>query len=373
MLAAYPEPSAEGQKSAPVPLGNIAKFSSPYDEVTAERFRLQALARRLVPCERVGKCLRCLLPLPVPGVDVWRKETRVRLSGLERCGSVWMCAPCAARITEARRVELAACVEAAAALHLVPYLRTLTFRHYRRDSLADSLQSLIQARDALYAGKAGQSAKARFGVVGSVTALEVTYGDNSGWHPHLHTLVFLPVEVNSTAFATWERDRWSRAAARHGLTMNDHGYKLQTTGDAVADYVAKFGDDVSDWSVAHELAKAPVKRGRRPGRFSPTGLLALSDDSPRYGHLWREYALTFKGRHQLQYSHGLRELLGVGQEARTDAEIVTAAADEGYGWLGHVSAEDWRRVVGSDARAEFVRLCRHAQEWAEVAAFLESL
>ena len=115
-----PEPRSGG-----FPLGTVAKFVSPGRVAPSSpgvlRFMRQAAARELmldvtkpvqladgevvqVPAERVCYCLR----RPVPDateVEVWRdpRHEAAHYKRLFVCGSVWMCAVCAARISEVRR------------------------------------------------------------------------------------------------------------------------------------------------------------------------------------------------------------------------------------------------------------------------------
>ncbi len=63
---------------------------------------------------------------------------------------------------------------------------------------------------------------------------------------------------------------------------------------------------------------------------------------------FREYAAVFKGRHQLEWSKGLRERLGLGREA-TDEELV-AREQEPAVWLGSLTLDEWRLVLWGEAR-----------------------
>ncbi|MHB1644664.1 MAG: hypothetical protein ACYCS8_18765, partial [Acidithiobacillus sp.] len=72
---------------------------------------------------------------------------------------------------------------------LVVLFETQTVPHARRDDLASLRSSLSAARRRLFKDRAGRSLASAFGLVGSVSALEVTHGSN-GWHPHGHVLRF---------------------------------------------------------------------------------------------------------------------------------------------------------------------------------------
>jgi hypothetical protein len=351
---------AERAASEPSSLGTIARIVSTQVDsafVTSERFRLQSVARALLPGERVAKCFRCLRPM-VNGVDVLHNPVLMsgRFLGLQRCASVWLCPVCAPKITEERRKELARAIEVAPSLGLRVYLETRTVRHQGWQDLGVLLPSFNGARRSAMAGRAGLPVlREAFGYVGAISALEVTWGKRSGWHPHTHSLVFLPGEVDASKYASVARHAWHTGCRRVGLECNEHGYRLDATYGAVADYVAKYGHEPErpPWGPDAELTKAHVKRARNPERMSPFALLAAADESGEAASLFKRYAREFKGKHQLQWTQGLRELLGI--EARTDDEIVEDAGADGFELLGRISREEWRAIVSNDARSEVVR------------------
>ena len=91
--------------------------------------------------------------------------------------------------------------------------------------------------------------------------------------------------------------------------MNEHGFQLDRTFGAVADYVAKFGREHlrEPWGAAAELTKSHLKRGRRNEHLTPFAMLELiSLGYDELEPIFREYALWFKGKHQLVWSAGLR-------------------------------------------------------------------
>jgi hypothetical protein len=113
--------------------------------------------------------------------------------------------------------------------------------------------------------------------------------------------------------------------------------------------VAKFGREPT-WTESHELTKAPAKKGRAGGR-TPTQLLAdYAAGDKEAGLLWRVYALLFAGKKQLVWSRGLRDLLGLNEE-KSDEEVATEQSEIAL-LLAHLENEQWRAVIGNDARGE---------------------
>jgi replication protein len=365
------------------------------------RWALQSEARSLLRHERrLGVCFRSIVP-GRSGVDVFVSplsavsgaqgvEKRALYSmpffrndrstldysahygSLMRCGSVWLCPVCASIISERRRRELELAVSNAEAAGAVVYLETLTVQHSKRDNLATLLDAFLSAVRATTGNRPGRELRRSVGFIGSIRALEVTHG-GSGWHPHCHRLVFLPREADAAVYASNMRYVWARSARHFGLEMNEHGYDLRPTAGAVADYVAKWGHDPAyelPWGASAEMSKAHIKAGRL-GALTPFGLLRASfDGDNEAGALFCEFAKWFKGRRQLQYSDGLRSLLGLDVEL-TDAELVERS--EVNEWLlGNLTVEQWRSVRSNDGRGELLEVARSGS-WSAVLRFVELL
>lgn len=379
---------------AGVPLGHIAKHaatrttpskiadsSAQRDAACIERYSLQDQARKLVPHERVARCGRFLSPQET-AVEVMHSpgSGRAHYSRLERCGSVHLCPDCAAKISEKRRGELAQAVTATVADGGAVYMLTLTVRH----NLGDDVERMVDKFSLAYRwmtghrsygdGKTKKGIRFDYQIFGSVRALEVNYGRN-GWHPHYHILLFLSHPLSDAQLEALEaalRALWARAAAKHGLTMNEHGLSLRATGGAVADYVAKYGRDpqCSPWGVESELAKSHVKRAR-DGGATPTDLLRrYRSGDVQAGQLWREYARVFKGRQQLVWSPNLRALLGL-EEVASDAAVAAALPGDAV-HLGWITLADWLVVLRYGKRGELLNVAS-AGDWESVRLFVADL
>ncbi len=340
-------------------LGTIARFASVYiskgEPVALParelRFMRQAGARDLVPDERVAVCLR----RPVPGsasVSVLYSPRRkaAHYGGLIVCGSVWMCPVCAAKISERRREELSTAI-AAWGGQIV--MATFTLQHTASDALAGLLDDLQDGIRKMRSGWGWKKFQEQHGMAGSVRGLEVTHGDH-GFHPHQHVLFFVGGGVDVEVFTQQLRDRWMASAARVGRYASPRwGLDVTAASADVAAYVAKWGKE-PQWTAAHELAKAGSKRGRS-GSSSMLQLLEwyVVMGDVQAGRRWREYALAFKGKKQLVYSKGLRVLLGLIAEEKTDQEVVEEAVEDAV-VLAQLDLVAWRVVLGNDARAELL-------------------
>ena len=343
------------------------------------RWALQAEACAILSNERVAACLRDLNPMAVSVEMLHNPEHQVaHYSGLVICGSVWLCPLCAAKISERRREELMRAIASHIAGQGAVYMATYTISHTRYDDLARLLHAFLRARKRLKQGKYAQGRKRGASVVGTISVLETTWSSLNHWHPHVHELIFTLHQQDAPAMLRYEaesRTAWRQAAQREGLSMNDHGYRLDRTFGAVADYIAKFGREPvgTPWGVEAEMTKGHLKRGRGPlEHLTPFGVLyqvyqGREDLIP----VFKEYARHFKGRHQLTWSAGLRKRLLGDEREKTDEELATEEREEAV-LLGRLTRRQWRIVLANDVRGELLEVA-HSGDWRQVIAFLASL
>lgn len=325
--------------------------------VRSQRWMLQAAARELMGKELVAKCYRALVPGKLL-VDVCYspRVERAHYKHLQICASVWMCPICSAKITERRRVELSQVIAAHSDLDYV--LVTFTLQHDNGHSLRETLAVMLDGYRELKAGKRWKEFVKMYQVLGSIRALEVTFGEN-GWHPHLHVLFVFPKGVRKTGIRHFLKSRWMALLDRRSrIAGYRHGVDFRTADDDVADYVSKFGDDSvvleRRWKTEHELVKGPSKVSRHGGRTPLQLLLDFVEGDERAGELWQEYARCFKGKRQLVWSRGFRKLLGLDVE-QSDEEIAKEVDEESF-LLASLSFKQWKIVCANDARGEVLEI-----------------
>lgn len=311
-----------------------------------ERWRNQRAAAGLLPGERVRDCQRSLKAI---GVDVVEREGRMQYDGVLTCDSRWHCPICAAKLTENDRRELQRGMQLWLRDGGACYLLTFTFPHDRELPLGEAVEKMQAAQRAMKGKRAYKAIMAEAGALGSVKALEVTYGAN-GWHPHVHMLVFARPGADAQLGAI--RELWGAAVERVGLgRINEHGFDCRG-GDYAAEYVAKFGREAHEsrrplWTASHELTKGHLKQGKRLKGATPFTLLRwYREGDAQAGALFREYAAEFKGKAQLYWSPRLRAKLDLLE--LQDPRPEPAAPRR----IVHLSREDWHAVVRHDARWE---------------------
>jgi len=323
----------------------------------AERWALKSVVNRLLPGERVSKCM--VLRAPVPGqglapIEVLKGQTHGKAfyQGLMSCGSVWTCPVCASKIAERRRVELQDALLAAKSQGWGIHFVTLTVPHGISDDLHQILSSLSEALGKMSRNAPFRRAKAQTGlqIHGYIRAQEVTYGSN-GWHPHFHLLVFTQGDMGSSVVRYCYDKAWRSACVASGLPEPHpvHGCTVQD-GRFAAQYVSK-------WGLEDEMTKAHIKNGKRHG-LTPWGLLraVLDGDAPEIAPepaaaLFRLYAHAFKGRRQLHWSVGLRAKLLPGNVELTDEQLAERPEDERADLLAELSTDDWKAVRSARMQA----------------------
>lgn len=312
-----------------------------------ERYALQSLAKKVLPSERVSKCLRYVQNRS--GVEVWKhlKTEKAFYNGLLVCGSVWHCPICAAKISERRKLELNQAFDlhkqnGGKIGHLV-----LTFSHSRNDRLQDILDKFLKAITKFRSGKRYDKLSKKLGMVGSIRVFEVTWSNANGFHPHAHLAILYnndyPLELAESEMT----DLWLKAVAKFGLSGKE-GIALQLqNGDNADDYLSK-------WSLESELSKSHIKKGREKS-LTPFDFLRKfrETENTRYLELFKEYADTFKGKRQIFWSPGLKKQFLL--DEKSDEEIAkekTEMAD----LLGLITYDEWKVILRKDFRADLLDL-----------------
>lgn len=312
------------------------------------RYRLQRLARWLLPRERVASCVWSLLPGRT-GVDVLHlPETQsARYKGVMYCGSVWQCPICAATIARHRRSEIAAAVDAWQSRGGVVSLMTLTVRHSVDDRLSDLLRVLSDAWRSATQRRQWKLFRDRVGCLGYIRALEITKGD-AGWHPHYHFLVFTRSALSGKD-VHWLRDYWLAALRRYGRDARwDVGVDVRVGDNAVAGYLAKVD---ARWSIADEVSYAQSKVTRRDGNLTVWQLLDAADSDIAARSAWYEYIAATAGVPWVRWSSGLRDELGMSPE-QADEDVAAALGERVVVMLGYLDDAAWATIRGLDIRAE---------------------
>jgi hypothetical protein len=301
-----------------------------YDDIRARRWELRARAGRLIG----GRQARCGFHPIAPIVAVKSNGKSAHFSGIETCGSIWTCAVCASRIAAERAVEVHKAISGVEAAGGATYMMAFTIRHNRKHTALESKSAVTGAWSKLIAGSVFARWKRKYGIDGYIRALEVTWNNQNGWHPHLHVLFTMTAPLDDDARAELEQlifERWAHLIekAKWGWVKRDlFMLERAENSDAAGSYVAKWGAD-------KELTQSHVKVARGGG-MSPWQLLERHKGGDRRaGALFCAYAKAFRGARQLTWSKGLKARFGIGDviDADVAAETSNEAAMETIGAL----------------------------------------
>lgn len=294
------------------------------------------------------------------------RQGRALFSGLHVCGNQWLCPVCSQLVSEYRADEMRQALDWAKSKGYHCELHTLTLRHGVNDTLESLVSGMAEAWRWLTSHKAFKALKSLHGYVGYMRSMEVTHGQH-GWHPHYHLILiserpFAPDRLRLSSL-------WCNAVARQGLPEPDlfHGYDIRD-GSEAGTYLNKFADDTKldssspervltrkgdavTWDAADEMTKYHSKKGRS-GSLTPFDFLRVlrmswitgqTDDVPRFKGLWQEYALAMRGRSRVQWSRGLRALVGLDQI--DDQEALERLEERAREVVGVIPEELWPVVL----------------------------
>jgi hypothetical protein len=344
---------------SPVTSGNAKERKS-----RLYKYVLQDAAREIVQDERVRWCLRARRS-DASAVEVWRDLVHhaPHYRGLIVCSQLWLCAPCAVKISERRRHDLqqalTAFMESGGTLALV----TSTVPHGNTDRLDDLLARIARARQLARGGKIAATLRKDVGLLGTIRCLEVTHGTAHGWHPHVHELWALDRPVDSKVLESRLYERWRYAAVKAGFEepTPEHGVDVRG-GASAGEYIAKWG--------SLEMVKAHSKKGRGDRRtpFDLLRLYASGVERDECVALFREYAAAFAGRRQLVWSRGLKELFHVSEKSGAELNLENREVAE---LLGRIDPRDWVLIREAGVRGEVLEVAREG--WQPVVDFIEAL
>ena len=376
---AAPLDNNTGFAATPLPTGLSAKYDPTTGELVSShdpvaKWELQARARAFLPEQnRLGKCHRVRYSTEV-GVEVRKsKESgKAFYGGLIACGLVWLCPVCAPKVQAVRAAEVAGAIDYWLSCGGIVELVTFTVPHHRHQRLAELDKGVRDAYRSMTGSRGYRELMTELEVLGTIVAPEVTWGAETGWHPHLHVLRFrrnVGPGGRKDARASASPDSalfelWRSSVVRAGLeTPSIKGFSVQN-GNKAAEYVAKMATEAYTWGTHDELVRSHTKKGRE-GRYTPFDFLrqSVAEVEGSWRSLWRDYAAVYRGRRQLRWSPGLKDFLGA-SEGRTDEEVA-ASLGEQFWLLATLSDADWSmlRAAGARARGELLQVAElHGSE-----------
>lgn len=332
------------------------------------RYAIQNGIAELLQGERVQFCLRMRVPNK-DNVLLLKHGKGASYGNLVVCGSVWACPICAVRITNKRRAELA---WGLAGWKGGVLMGAFTLQHKRGDKLADLRGLLADAFKRMQQGSTWGKLKARYGIIGTITSTEVTWGEQAGWHIHKHALWFMKNRVTEE-----EREEIQRVISKRfrsmlaklgGFGNEDFAVKFTTDDDETGGKAVKY---MTKWGIDAEMTKGLTKTGK-DGNLTPFEIAEwyVQTKDPQAAKLFEEYYFSLKGSKQMTFSRGIRKLLELGAE-KTDHELATEADDDEV-LLAELGRITWAEVCRRNLRGELIEVASKGTA-EEVDQFLQML
>lgn len=354
----------------------VTQVRGVFDPHRQERYEMREFLHDVTTLKRVETCGR--VSYMMDGlVEVRYRDGAAGYHGVATCGSVWACPVCSAKIQSARRQEVQAVLDWAISQGLVLGFGTMTLRHNKNQPLAKLWGGLGECFKAVRTDRAVRNRRSWLmadldtgvSTMPYIRTQEVTYSYENGWHPHVHMVYFFrpgTTQEDVNMLADNEFKVWQRTALAEGLgePLRDlYEIKLMNPQDSadvtedvqrVANYLTKAtlgqpAEAAPKESLAqviegatYEMQGSMTKKARAGSR---TPAQILHDVRETYNaddmELWWEYERVSKGRHSLDYSRGLLNLVGVRE--RSDTEI--SAEEIGGTRDAAVVLADWNRDV----------------------------
>ena len=283
-------------------------------------------------------------------VQARRTDGFVWLHGLVHCGRPWACPVCACRIARQHGEGLQALIERHRKIDGGVLLMTATMPHDYGDRLKLTQGVIGKSWTKCIAGGAWVKIKKELGIQGWCRALEVTHG-GSGWHPHIHVLLFIDQPLPKALRDVLEgffRKRWDAAvkAAGYRRPSCEHGVRL-SDGKGAGEYVTK----MTKRGLSQEIGRPDTKKGRAGGR----SILQIIEDYRRHRlecdkRLIVEWLASTHGTKQLTWSNGFRKRLAQRYQVaeQLDLDIVRDVRHPADELLGEISGDQWDRLVDFD-------------------------
>lgn len=265
---------------------------------------------------------------------------------------------------------------------------TLTHSHNRLENLNKKVKLLRKALSRFFGDRAMKSIFEQFGKVGQIKALETTYSEANGWHPHNHILMFSTMspdefladtvsvtydenkdveyvtphrekklikdgridDIKQVTFEHFIKSYWVKICRAVGLGTPSikRGATIQDAS-AVKTYLTKF-------KTAQELTNAQAKRAKGDSRNQWEILADAHNGCERSAKLWQIYAAAFKGEKQLNWSRGLKDMLLIDDVKDDEIEELADLKDDEIVTVVELAVEDWGYIRRKNWQAHLLEI-----------------
>jgi hypothetical protein len=335
-------------------------FSAPCHSSDARWFKLEWL--------RVESTLRrqriCMTRAYARDVSVRRGSTSIGFGGLMACGSR-ACPVCGPNLAAQNRSEIVQAVRSWREGDGGTVLfGTFTVRHRLGQSFEELKAGVSAGWNAVTSGRGWIRDRREHGVEHWVRVFEEKWSPETGWHLHIHYLVFVrpghdahATELLESMFGRWRRSALSLGLGTPALVGQDlHDVTGENADIVLGDYFTK----QIERSVGRTAVQLGLELTNRDGKFTgesftPGELLTLAvagmDD---FRLLWGEYERGMQKRRVIAFSRDLREAVGLLDEV-SDIDAALVEGEELRKTIIEMRAFAFRKVVGHRLRRELLQ------------------
>jgi len=127
-------------------------------------------------------------------VNLVQRDESLRYTGLATCGNIWIC-NCCSKIIRAKKAAMISEILMNKKAYEFDMI-TLTIKHKKEDKLIDLINQVNKGFNQLNTTKRIKKLYEKLGYLGIIKALDITYNDSNGWHPHLHIILVSKSGIN---------------------------------------------------------------------------------------------------------------------------------------------------------------------------------
>lgn len=273
--------------------------------VNIGKYAMKSVVDKLLPGSRTYKCHKWVIPRY--RASIFKMDNnKTYFGGLEHCRNVWICPICSIKISEKRRQELKTAISNAKNNNLSIVMMTLTAPHYKGSSLDYLISKMQEAYTKSFRDTSGKEFLKKFNIIGRIRALEVTYGEENGFHPHFHILLFFKknqkftvTEMENNFYSIWENSCLKKGLGKPNFK---NGIKIDDAYTGIGNYISK-------WGIDSEMTKGHLKKSSAGHSMFDLLRLYILTKEDKYIRTWMIFAKAFKGKKQLHWSKGLKNIL----------------------------------------------------------------
>ena len=298
-------------------------------------------------------------PGAIPSAVIMSNGEKTRIVGIQTCHSAWACPRCTPRVMAQYGTRIACAIEALEKKYnqyavmitfTLPHTDHMTcweafkilqdtWRQFarrgstkvtRKHTCKDGTEKTYKISTNAY-----NAMRSELGIKHFVRVYEATYGEDNGWHPHIHALYWIPKQ-NFNKVVDYEEsliEAWWSAAKNCALKFYGNqeyvdklyaDYKKHPVTGHKSVFISRNKDGkprkqesshyVVGWTGDFELTNIKSKNAHYEGHYSPNQILQMAYDNPSQKEYWLnlydQYAEATRGKKRVNFSPtGINEIV----------------------------------------------------------------